>query len=62
MSTEMLLTLCRLLGTTPNEVLLEKEFEEAEWINDRLASLTSEQRKVALRILSPYIESVSEAK
>lgn len=62
MSTEMLLSLCRLLKATPNEILLEKEFDEAEWISDRLASLSPEHRKVALQILSPYIDSVSDAK
>ena len=59
MSIEMLLSVCRVLKTTPNEVLLQSSGEEACWIVEAMSALTPEQRAVALRILTPYIESVT---
>lgn len=58
MSTETLLALCRLLKTTPNEVLLGNVNDEHAWLTDQLMLLTPEQRKVAIDIISPYIQSV----
>ena len=57
-SIDTLLTLCRLLHTTPNEVLLEADFDEAAWLADRLAHLSPEQRSTAIAILAPFIDSV----
>lgn len=62
MSIETLLSLCRVLKTTPSAVLLQNDSEEALWICEAFSSLSPEHRKVALQILSPYIDSVSGAK
>ena len=64
MSIEMLLTLCSLLKTTPDEVLLGEGNGSVEWLVEEMRALTPEQRKVAIDIISPYIQSVlrSDAK
>lgn len=58
MSIERLLTLCQLLHTTPDEVLLGADTGGESWLHAELARLTPEQRHTALAIVAPYIESL----
>ena len=61
MSIAMLLKLCILLRTTPNEILLgEAPDTETKWLCDWLNDLKPAERKTAIAILRPYLESLSK--
>ena len=61
MSIAMLLRLCRLLNATPDEILLgEAPDDETQWLCDWLNELKPEERKTAIAIVRPYLESLSK--
>ena len=61
MSIAMLLKLCRLLHTTPNEILLgEAPDDETKWLCDWLNDLEPQERQTAIAIVRPYLESLSK--
>lgn len=61
MRTQTLLRLCAVLGTTPNNVLMEEEEslsrqQEAIW--EQLQSCTAAEQKTAMELLEVYLRSV----
>ena len=61
LSIELMLKLCETLRVTPNEVLFPHEQQGdagIDWVTESLKSMSPEQRKTAVSIIGPYIESV----
>lgn len=61
MRTQTLLRLCAVLGTTPNDVLMEEEEslsqqQEALW--EQLQDCSAEKQKTAMELLGVYLRSV----
>ena len=60
MSIELMLTLSRILHTTPNEILLGVDSAGTAWLTEVFAGLSPEQKRVATAIITPYLESVAQ--
>lgn len=61
LSIETMLKLCAIFHITPNELLFshaQQDYSDIDWVVESLKSMTSEQRKTAVSIISPYIDMV----
>ena len=62
MSIETLLSICEVLKTTPNDLILPREKQQSksdmEWLVEALSSCSEHTRKTAVEIIRTYLRSV----